>query len=489
MRVILAFLTNTAINFVIGLLVAKFLGPDQFGRFALALAIGMLVQTLTLEWIRLSTIRFYSQKSRDEQPELRATLDAAFGIISIVVTAGFIAYILSDIDVSLSSGLIGLAVAAAIANGFFDFHTAVVRARFLDRLYAQLVITKNIMALALTVGGAFISGSAMMTLTGACLSMAGSVLIAQRALADSMSPMRIARRALAAQFARYALPIVAANVLYLMIPLVNRSLVTAVFGFAETGKFSLAYDIGTRLIAAIGSALDVVLFQIAVRAEAEHGGARAREQVAQNMAIVFAILSPAAAGLWLVLPSVEQLIVPAEFRGPFGVYLTLMLPGLFCFGLMNFAINAVFQIDKKTLPLIAAAVAACAANPILFWLLPRGTDASSLAVAQAGRVRGGAYGAGRLRNPVGSALAPCPRHRADDDGCRLDDGCAAAAARDDTRRVHAAGAMRHRRAHLRRCRGRVRHRRFAAHLPGRIAETSAPRALRKKSRQFATGTS
>jgi O-antigen/teichoic acid export membrane protein len=383
MRVIAAFLINTAINFVIGLFVAKFLGPDQFGRFALALAIGMVLQTLTLEWIRLSTVRFYSDKSRTQQPELRATLDAAFGIISIIVTAAFIAYLLSGVDVSLSPSLIGLAVAAAIANGLFDYHTAVVRARFLDRLYGQLIITKNIMALVLTVGGAFISGSALMALTGACLSMAGSVLIAHKALSDSMSPLRIAQRSLAGQFARYSLPIVAANVLYLMIPLVNRSLVTSFFGFAETGQFSLAYDIGTRLIAAIGSALDVLLFQLAVRAETEHGSARAKEQVAQNMAVVFAILAPAAAGLWLVLPSVEHLIVPEQFRGPFGVYLTLMLPGLFCFGLMNFAINAVFQIEKKTLPLIAAAVAACIANPIFVWLLPRGGDASSLAIAQA----------------------------------------------------------------------------------------------------------
>ena len=62
MRVIAAFLVNTAINFFIGLLVAKFLGPEQFGRFALALAIGMVLQTITLEWIRLSTIRFYSEQ-------------------------------------------------------------------------------------------------------------------------------------------------------------------------------------------------------------------------------------------------------------------------------------------------------------------------------------------------------------------------------------------------------------------------------------------
>ena len=38
MKVVLAFLLNVAFNFAVGLLVAKFLGPEEYGRFALALA-------------------------------------------------------------------------------------------------------------------------------------------------------------------------------------------------------------------------------------------------------------------------------------------------------------------------------------------------------------------------------------------------------------------------------------------------------------------
>ena len=83
----------------------------------------------------------------------------------------------------------------------------------------------------------------------------------------------------------------------------------------------------------------MLLFQIAVRADELHGPEHAKEQVASNMAVVFAILLPTTAGLWLILPSLERLVVPQEFRGPFAHYLALLLPGLFCYGLMNFAIN------------------------------------------------------------------------------------------------------------------------------------------------------
>jgi len=42
-------------------------------------------------------------------------------------------------------------------------------------------------------------------------------------------------------------------------------------GFAEAGQLSLAYEIGIRIVGAIGSALDVILFQIAVLAEKTDG--------------------------------------------------------------------------------------------------------------------------------------------------------------------------------------------------------------------------
>ncbi len=382
MKVLAAFLVNTLFNFAIGLLVALFLGPDQFGRFALALAVGMVAQTVAFEWIRLAAIRFYSERSRAERPELRATLDVAFAAISVALAAASVIFILAGLDFTLSPMLVALAFFAAIANGLFDYHTALVRARFDDGLYGRLVITKNIAALVLTVGGAFFFRSAAMTLAGACISMASSVLLARRALHDENAHARLASVPLAYEYARYSVPIVAANVLYLSIPLANRAMISSHYGFAETGQFSLAYDIGTRLIAAVGSALDVLLFQIAVRAEETHGSEKAHEQVAHNMATVFAILLPAAAGLWLILPSIEALVVPHAFRGPFGHYLTLLLPGLLCFGFMNFAINAFFQIGKKTAALIAAAIIGFGVNLLLVLLLPKSGDAARFAIAQ-----------------------------------------------------------------------------------------------------------
>lgn len=384
MKVLSAFFLNILFNFVIGLLIAKFLGPEEYGRFALAVATAMAVQAAFLDWIRLGATRFYSERARGEEPALRATLDVAFASVAIALSAGTGLLFLTGVHFTLSNGLIALAMAAAVSNGLFDFNTALVRARFHDRLYIKLVIVKNILAFGLTGGGAFYFGSAKMALIGSIVSLSGSVVAARAALSDPGAEPSMARMEIAKRICHYALPIVAANLLYLCIPLANRSLIAIFYGFSETGQFSLAYDIGMKAVQAVGSTLDVLLFQIAVRAHENHGADEAKRRVADNMAIVIAVVLPACTGIWLVLPSLEALIVPEPYRGPFGQLLTLMMPGLFAFALILYAVNPIFQITKRTGPLIIAAIAACVTDPLLVLLLPRDQGAARLAIAQSG---------------------------------------------------------------------------------------------------------
>lgn len=384
MRVVLAFAVNTLFNFIIGLMVAKFLGPEEYGRFALALAVAIVIQTALFDWVKLAATRLYSERARRENPALRATLDLCVVALIGLLCAGALTIFISGFEFKLSSVLLSLALVAAVANGLFDYHAALVRARFLDQDYARLVIVKNLFAFALTGGAAFFFGSAQMALTGACLAIASSVAFVLGPLRDHGSPVRAASPGAARAALGYALPIVAANVLYQLAPLLNRAIIADQYGFAETGQFSLAYDIDVRIVAAIGSTLDVLLFQIAVRADESHGVAEGKAQLARNMALVFAIVLPACAGLWLVLPSVEAILVPEQFRGPFAHYLGLMVPGLFAFAMINYAVNPIFQLAKRTAPLIAAAVLAVAADLVAVLLMPRAADATGIALAQAG---------------------------------------------------------------------------------------------------------
>ena len=186
MFVLLSFLSNTAFNFVIGLALARFLGPDQYGRFALAVAIAVGVQTVAFDWARVAAVRFYSQRVADEEPKLRSTIDAALAAIVSVVAAGALLILVSGVVLPLSRLLIGLAVATAIVNGAFDYWTALIRARFLDRVYAQLILGKNLLSAVITLGGALWFGSAAVAMLGLCLSMVGGAFTIRRGLVASV---------------------------------------------------------------------------------------------------------------------------------------------------------------------------------------------------------------------------------------------------------------------------------------------------------------
>lgn len=384
MRIVLAFAINTLFNFIIGLMVAKFLGPEEYGRFALALAAGIVVQTALFDWVKLAATRFYSERARTEMPALRATLEGTFMLVACLLLAACGLVMLTHLSLfRLQSPLVALALLAAVANGMFDFHAALFRARFMDRDYVRFIIGKHVLGFGLTGGGAYIFHSAEIALLGACISIGGSVFLVRRRLQDPGTGLSAMSKPAAKMALAYSLPIVASNVLYLVAPLFNRGVIASHFGFADTGQFSFAFDMGLRVVAAIGSALDVLLFQIAVAVDEQHGSELGKTQIAKNMVVVFAVVAPACAGIWLVLPSVQAIIVPMQYRGPFAHYLTLVLPGLFCFAMLHYAINPIFQIAKRTAPLIVAAIIASAVDFAIVLLAPQGTDASMIAMAQA----------------------------------------------------------------------------------------------------------
>jgi O-antigen/teichoic acid export membrane protein len=384
MTIVVTFALNAALTFALGLVVAKFLGPDAFGRYAVALSVATVINTAAFEWLRLSATRFYSERARRDDAGVRATLALGYGAIVLTLAALLAAAALLRLDLGLPTGLLAAATVAGAAMGLFDYQAALARARFLDRTYAALVLAKNALGFALMVGGAVLFGDPTLVLYGSALSALAAIVAARRALADPEARPSLARRDLIGGFARYALPLVAASFVYQLIPLLNRGFLASRFGFAEAGTFSLPADLGLRLFATLGTGMDMLLFQIAVRTDETHGRDAARAQVARNLALVAAVLFPVTAGFWLVLPSFEALVVPAAFRGGFASYRALLIPALLALSLVQYALNPVFQLRKATAPVTAAALAALVVDAGLLPVLTARFGPLGVAAAQAG---------------------------------------------------------------------------------------------------------
>ncbi|MDP4021488.1 lipopolysaccharide biosynthesis protein [Methylobacterium sp. NEAU 140] len=385
MAVIAAFVLNAGLNFVLGLLIARWLGPADFGRFALATTGAIVLNTVLFEWLRLSATRFYSGRVRVDEPWIRHGLDRAYlrlGVLLVAAAAACGGLGLGEGPDGREAVLCGTGL-AALGIGVFDYHAALARARFDGKLYLGLVAVKNVLAFGMMAGAAWFLPQPAWVLAAAGVSQLLAVLVLRGPLRDPAGAVERARLGATWRvFARYGLPLIAANAAYQLLSFVNRGAVAAQAGFTEAGYFALAADVTSRALMTLGTALDLLLFQIAVHAEEHRGRAAAEAQVAENAGTVFALLAPCAVGFWAVLPALQALVVPEAYRGPFETYALALLPGLFCLAMMFYAVNPVFQIRRRTLPVIAAALAGLALNGIGLVALPPLFGGIGVALAQ-----------------------------------------------------------------------------------------------------------
>ncbi|MBX9932462.1 MAG: polysaccharide biosynthesis C-terminal domain-containing protein [Methylobacterium sp.] len=387
MAVIVAFILNAGLNFVVGLIVAKLLGPAQFGVFALASAGAVVLNTLLFEWLRLSATRFYSGRVRIEEPWIRHGLDRAYfivaiGLFAMAILVGGLDFWLGRDPQSRAAIMAGTAL-VAIGIGLFDYHAALARARFDGGLYLKLVAAKNLLAFVTMTSVAWFYPEPIYVLLAGGVSQLLAVAILRAPLRDASTAAEHPRLSEAQRlFLVYGLPLIAANGIYQFLPFLNRWSIADQAGFAEAGYFSLAADVASRSFGTLGTALDLLLFQLAVQAEEHHGRAAAEAQIGRNAAIVVALMLPCAAGFWTVLPALQELVIPEAFRGPFATYAALLIPGLFCLALTNFALNPVFQIRRRTMPVIGAALVGLAVNALGLVLLPPLMGAEGVAAAQ-----------------------------------------------------------------------------------------------------------
>ncbi|MCJ2143846.1 lipopolysaccharide biosynthesis protein [Methylobacterium sp. E-066] len=385
MAVIAAFVINAGLNFVLGLLIAQLLGPADFGRFALATTGAIVLNTVLFEWLRLSATRFYSGRVRVDEPWIRHGLDRAYlriGLLLLAAAALCGAFGFGGGAAGREAVLCGTGL-AALGIGVFDYHAALARARFDGKLYLGLVAVKNVLAFVMMAGAAWWLPQPAWVLAAAGLSQLAAVVLLRHPLRDPEHPFERPRLGTTwGVFARYGLPLIAANTAYQCLAFVNRGAIAGHAGFAEAGYFALAADVTSRSLMTLGTALDLLLFQFAVQAEEQHGHAAAEAQVAENAGTVFALLAPCAVGFWAVLPALQGLVVPDAYRGPFESYSVALMPGLFCLSMMFYALNPVFQIRRRTLPVIAAALVGLAVNGAGLLLLPELMGGMGVALAQ-----------------------------------------------------------------------------------------------------------
>lgn len=366
-----AFLFSALVQFALALGVAALLGPGEFGLYALVVAGGILAQSLLLDGLRLVATRFHHA---EEPTGLRPRLEGLYWRLGAALVLAGVLVALLPIERALAYALAPL---VTLANGFAEFRLALFRAEFDQKRFMRFMVSRNAVALVATPLAAWTTGRAEPAIFAFALASMLATLVEElrlpQASAATQAPIP------SGQLFGYAGPLVATNACYLGFFFLLRALVAHFFGLAASGQFSLALDFVLKLFSTAGTALDLALFPLALKAEREAGDAAAQAQAGVNLARVLAVLAPMALGLMLVAPGLEPLLVAPAFRGTFAALVLALTPGVALYAVAQYGLHPFAQLRHTTPALAAAAGLALASGTALALVLGRQGDVARMA--------------------------------------------------------------------------------------------------------------
>ena len=374
-----AFLLNSAGNFVLGVVLSALLGPAEFGRYATVSLAALTLAGGTFDWLRVSTIRFSGDTER--RVSFAASLEAAYLAIAVALYLVVAVLWLFDFDFGFGPVLLWLTPFFTVAISRVDFAAAQFRARNLSRAFATIYALRQTFCFMAAAAIAFSRRDATTTVAAMTMANLAAAIALGGALRVPGARLAAARGRDVLQFLVYAKPIVASMVIYALISLINRQVALQRLGAAQTGEFSLAFDLSQRLFQAIYALPEILLFQYALQRDRSEGRAAAEAQIAANVVLSLAILLPAVAGYFALGPTFEALVVPSAYRGDFTRISLALAPGLLAYGCLIVAVNPVFQLVKKTWPVTVAAVIALATDLALLAFTDANASVDSLAAA------------------------------------------------------------------------------------------------------------
>ncbi|MBV9520273.1 MAG: oligosaccharide flippase family protein [Hyphomicrobiales bacterium] len=374
------FALNALLNLGLALALAWALPASAFGAFTVYFAAALLLGNLAYDWVRLSAMRFYTPVARTKEPQLRATLDAAFcASTGIALTLAIIVAVSGFLPETSLASLVAL-VAVTAANAAFEYWTALCRARFDPRRYAIMVVARSIFTFGFVVPVALFTGSFVTTCFALAVATLPSITYGVLRLKDKEARPRLACRSFAKRFARYATPMVLAEGCYLSIAVLNRTFLARGGSLAETGAYAITFDIAFRALAVTASVGDAVLFPRLVANLHRQGTARTREEIARNVAVMLLVLAPAALGFALVAEPLAQLLLAEHFRDVFARYAPIAAAAGFAYTAQAFVLRPVFQVELRTGDILLAAIAAVVVDVAVLIILPTdGLLAASIA--------------------------------------------------------------------------------------------------------------
>jgi O-antigen/teichoic acid export membrane protein len=321
-------LARTALGFLMTLLVARLLGPEQFGLFSLFIVVMILCHNLAGEGLDPGVVRYYALYLHSNPVRASRVLGAALAVrlavgfalaLAVWFAAGWMAVVW--LSSPSAAGILRLGAIGAVIAAVTNFMLAVLQAREQFVAYALLTPLTNLLRIAsvplLVTFGAFTLYS-VTTLHGVCFLMSAlvGVILLRRPLRAARFNCAALRELLGFSAWTWLASLSFLVQVHLAIPVLNRYA-----GAAQAG----VYAAGLSLLLVADQLTAAVLTVRAPKVSRLTDRAAMRRYVQNGMPALLLLALPPAIGILVADPMV-RLIYGTDYA-PAGAVLRVLLFG------------------------------------------------------------------------------------------------------------------------------------------------------------------
>jgi len=346
---VIALLIPGLVNLLSLALYTRLLSTEAYGRYALVLAVVVIVKMVAFEWLRIGLIRFFQGAQRDGHlPALLSTTIACFIIICLLVSLAWVVFLIFvPVEKALRADL-WLGLPLLLAWALFEQILQMNRSALAPIRYGLLSAMRAILGLAVALGFIvlFNQGEKGLIL-GLVFGTAISALVDLPRWIRRMA-LRLIKRVLIADLLRYGMPLTVSLSLGIVVYTVDRFLIQYFLGSASVGLYAAGYDLTRQILVLMFMVVNLAAYPLVVRTLEQEGEDAARQQLHKFCIILLMLTLPASVGLALIAHPLSDLFLAKAFRQSAESLIPWIALSTFLMSMKAFYFDLAFHLGFRT---------------------------------------------------------------------------------------------------------------------------------------------
>lgn len=328
----------------------RLLSSDEYGRYAVFVAIGGAVSAVVFQWIRQCLVRFGVGAVADRQP-LLGTLGLLFATL-LALTMLVMVVLASPLGRLLRVSFTGpeLAVIASIvvATSCFEFCIDAARTDFRPWRYNLAIFVRALLTLVVGACVAALTHNGLDVVVAVAIAYSISILVAMPPWLVGVLRVDKATWKVAKQLIVYGVPLAGTLGLNYVLDSADRLMLAAMSGYAEAGVYSSAYNLAQFSIGATLAGLGLGALPLAVGAITNEGRLQVARFLGKNLILGMAITFPAVTGLVVLAPMLGKLLLGNYVPHKSEVIIIIVAIAAGLSALRSYCVDIVFMLQRRT---------------------------------------------------------------------------------------------------------------------------------------------